>query len=331
MDKKYNVLIVGATGLVGQELLSLLETTSIPIASLTCCASFRSKGKTVKFHEETLPIVELDPKLFMHCDIAFFCAGGTVSQEFIPIARKHTLCIDLSSAFRLDPDVPLVIPEINKEALLHHQGVIASPNCTATLLLMAIYPLYKEFGVRRIVTSTYQAASGGGITLIRKLLNDTESALQGHKQSSESYGFNLFLHNSPLSEEKFSAEEIKLKEESKKILSDPSLSISATCVRVPVLRAHSLSVNVECAKDLHLESVYTAMRNMPGLQIQEDLDAALFPTPFMASFQKETFVGRIRLDPTRKNCVDMWVVGDQLLKGAAYNGLQIAEQVIALL
>lgn len=224
-------------------------------------------------------------------------------------------------------DVPLVIPEINGSSLLEHKGIIASPNCTTTLLLMALYPIYRLFGIKRVITSTYQAASGGGVTLIRKLLNETERALQGHKQSHESYGFNLFLHDSPLCADKYSAEEVKIREETKKILNDPAIPISATCVRVPIIRAHSLSINVECAKDISLAKIYKALHNMPGLKILEDFDTRTFPTPFSASFQKETHVGRIRLDSTRKNCVEMWVVGDQLLKGAAYNALQIAEHL----
>jgi aspartate-semialdehyde dehydrogenase len=328
MNKKFSIALIGATGLVGRELLTLLQNSSLPIKSISLFASQKSQGKFLDYREEKLPIHVLSENSFDDIDLAFFCAGSEVSKQFIPHALKnHTLVIDNSSLFRMDEKVPLVIPEINPHSLKNHQGIIASPNCTTTLMLMALAPLHKEFMIKRIVASTYQSASGGGVKLMQKLLDDTKNYLENPALESLSYGFNLYLHNSSMKESRYCEEELKMVRETKKILEDPSIQLTATCVRVPIFRAHSLSINVEFMKDFSLEKVYDLLKKQEGLTILEDYLKQQFPTPHDASFKQTTFVGRIREDISQKNTLDLWIVGDQLLKGAALNALQIAEKL----
>lgn len=326
--QKYNVALVGATGLVGRELLKLLE--DFPINNLKCFASDKSKGKELDFKKSKIVVDVVDEKSFDNIDIAFFAAGSKFSKLFLPFAKKSSLVIDLSSAFRMQEEVPLVIPEINPHTINKKTRLISSPNCTTTIMLMALFPLHRTFKIKRIVASTYQAASGGGIKLMNKLEKDTFDILVDKKELKYPYGFNLYLHDSPLKENRYCEEEIKMVLETQKILEDKNIKVSATCVRVPILRAHSISMNVEFEKDISLDKAYNLLKKSPNLIIFEDFEKNRFATPFDATQKKETFVSRLRLDPTQKNTLELWAVGDQLLKGAALNGYQIAKYFISL-
>lgn len=328
-ENKYNLALVGATGVVGRELLKLLE--DFPIKTLKCFASEKSKGKKLDFKKSKLSVDVVDENSFKNIDIAFFCAGSKFSKMFLPLAKKsNCLVIDLSSAFRMEKDIPLVIPEINPHTINKNTKVIASPNCTTTIMLMALFPLHKKYKIKRIVASTYQAASGGGIKLMNKLEKETFDILVDKKELPYPYGFNLYLHDSPLKENRYCEEEIKMNLETQKILEDENIKVTATCVRVPILRAHSISMNVEFEKDLSLENAYSLLRNSSNVIIFEDFEKNRFATPFDATKKNETFVSRLRLDPTQKNTLELWAVGDQLLKGAALNGYQIANYYISL-
>ena len=325
--KKYNVSIVGATGLVGRELIKLLE--DFPVNNLKLFASKKSEGKKLKFKNREIEIQTLKEDSFENTDISFLCAGAKISKKYRSFFRKCEFVIDLSSAFRMEKDVPLIIPEINPHHIQRHKGIIASPNCTTTIMLMALYPLHKEFKIKRIVASTYQAASGGGIKLIEKLEKDTYDLLIEKKSNSNSYSFNLFLHESPLNNDRYSEEEAKMANETKKILEDDNIKVTATCVRVPVLRAHSISLNVEfLKKDITLKKAYELLKNSPNVKILDNFSDNKFATPFDATKKIQTYVSRIRLDLTQKNTLELWTVGDQLLKGAALNAYQIAKKIM---
>ncbi len=325
MGKK--IAIIGATGLVGQELIKLLNKRKFPLENLELFASEKSRGLNLKFKDKDIEVDTIGATSFEDIDIAFFAAGKAISQRYIPQAVKsNTICIDLSSAYRMDKEVPLVIPEINPHHLLNHKNIIASPNCTTSIMLIPLYPLHQEFKIKRIVASTYQAASGGGRKLIEKLLNDTKNFLS-NKSSDYSYGFNLYLHDSPLNEDHYSEEEVKMQNETHKILEDPTIRISSTCVRVPVLRAHSISLNVEFRNNFSFEKAYSLLKKTKGLSLFENFSDNRFPTPFDATEQNNVYCGRIRLDTSQKNTLELWVVGDQLLKGAALNAVQIAEDL----
>jgi aspartate-semialdehyde dehydrogenase len=315
-QKKKTVAVIGATGAVGQEVVRLLIARRFPFAQLHLFASPRSVGKEVLGY----PVEPL--KSLADVDLAFFCAGSAISKEWIP--KASCLCVDSSSAFRAQ--VPLVIPEINAHAI---QGrVIASPNCAATVLLMPLFTLHRLFGVKRIVTSTYQAASGAGAHLLHELQEETRAHLEKRPYAHTlpfPYAFNLFPHNSPLHADGYVEEERKMRTETRKILEDETIQVSATCVRVPILRAHSVAANVEFKRPFTLEAIYRALGNVPGLRLFEDREKNRFPTPFDVTGKEEVFCGRFRIDPSQPNTLEFWAVGDQLLKGAALNAVQIAE------
>lgn len=321
------IYLIGATGAVGQEILSLLETRNFPVERIRCFASSKSAGKTVSFRGQSIPLETLVD--FKGADLAFFCAGSAISKEWIPIARKAgCLVVDSSSAFR--GEVPLVIPEINPHAMKNHQGVIASPNCAATILLMPLFPLHRLFKAKRIVVSTYQAASGAGAFLLRQLKEETKAYLEERSYPlllPFPYAFNLYPHNSSLRDNGYVEEELKIAQETRKILEDDQIGVSATCVRVPVLRAHSVSANVEFHSPFTLEAVYQALSNVPGLKLFEERSQNRFPTPFDATGKNDVYCGRFRIDPSQPNTLEFWSVGDQLLKGAALNAVQIAEKL----
>ncbi len=315
-QKKETVAVIGATGAVGQEIVRLLIERQFPYRTLRLFASPKSVGKMV----QNIPIEPL--QTLDGIDLAFFCAGSPISKEWIPQAR--CLCIDSSSAFRAT--APLIIPEINAHAL---QGrVIASPNCAATILLMPLFPLHRLFGVKRVVVSTYQAASGAGAQLLRELQQETLAHLQNQPYRHTlpfPYAFNLYPHNSPLHSDGYVEEERKMLHETRKILEDPNIQLSATCIRVPVLRAHSLAANVEFKRPFTLDAIYAALEKVPGLTLFEDRAENRFPTPADATGKNDVFCGRFRIDPSQPNTLEFWAVGDQLLKGAALNAVQIAE------
>lgn len=315
--KKKTVAVIGATGAVGQEVVRLLIERDFP-ASIRCFASVKSVGKKV----HSLPVEEL-----VHLDgidLAFFCAGSTVSKEWIP--RAKCICIDSSSAFRAS--APLIIPEINAHSI--KGNLITSPNCAVTILLMPLFSLHRLFGIKRIVASTYQAASGAGANLLHELQEETRAHLENRAYPHQlpfPYAFNLYPHNSPLQANGYVEEELKLVHETRKILEDDQIQVSATCIRVPVLRAHSVAANVEFRKPFSLQEVYRVLKNVPGLKIFEDREKNRFATPLDATGKNEVFCGRFRIDVSQPNTLEFWAVGDQLLKGAALNAVQIAENL----
>ena len=323
----YNIAIIGATGLVGVEIIKLLEKSKVPIKKLFLFASNKSLNKEVLFKNKKLIIKSLNLDLLKNIDFVFFAAGSKISKELIPkIDKKKTYIIDLSSYFRLKEDVPLIIPEINGHLLNKNTKVVASPNCTTTIMLMALHDLHKKYKIKRIISSTYQAASGGGKKLIAKLLRDTKKTLSS--SATTSYGLNLFLHESPLNSDLYSEEEEKMIKETKKILNSKDIKLSATCVRVPVIRAHSMSLNVEFESNFELNDIHSTLKQAKGVEV---LEGTTFASPNDASFKEKVFISRVRKDISLKNAVDMWVVADQLLKGAALNAIQILEYLIFLI
>jgi aspartate-semialdehyde dehydrogenase len=330
-----SVAIVGATGAVGQEFLRLFEERQFPVRSMKLLASARSIGKTSDFRGQTVTIEEALPTSFEGVDVAFFSAGASRSKLLAPYAiAAGALVIDNSSAFRTDPDVPLVIPEINADAISPVNRLIAVPNCSAIILLMAVHPLRNLGKIERLIVSTYQSASGGGAGMMRLLEDETRSVILGtdlpETPLSVRYAFNLFSHNTPINDSGYNEEEAKVIFESRKILSMPELKVNVTCVRVPVLRAHTESVTVEfeCGAP-SVERVREILGSAPGIKVIDDRAANRFPTPLDASGQGDVLVGRIRQDLSNPNGICMLVSGDQLLKGAALNALQIAETVLA--
>ncbi len=325
--------IVGATGAVGQELLAVLEKRPFPLARLRCFASPRSEGKTLVFRGESIPVEVIDEKSFQNIDIAIFSAGHKIAHKYAPLAvHSGAIVIDNSSAFRMEENVPLVIPEINSHAMKNHQGIIASPNCSATIMLIALAPLHRCFGIKRVVAATYQAASGAGAAAMEELKTETRAMLDQSPFERQvmpfPYAFNLFTHNSPLRGNGYVDEELKMLYETRKVLEDNSIWINATCVRVPVLRAHSEALNVTFHRPATQEAIIETLRNAPGLTFLEDRSLNRFPMPSDATGQNSVFWGRVRKDLSFPNTFDLWVVGDQLLKGAALNAIQIAEQLI---
>ena len=320
MIKKYNVAIVGATGAVGQILLELLYKRAFPLGNLRLFASSQSAGKELRGHR----VEALDDKAFDGIDIAFFGAGSEVSKKYAKIAvQKGAIVIDKSSAFRMDPDVPLIIPEVNGEKIKNHRGIIATPNCTATIMLMAISPLHKKNGIRRIIASTYQAASGAGSLAMEELWEESRARIQGvhytRKVFEKPYAFNVFTHNSRVHENGYVDEEMKVLEEVRKILGDFSIGLSATCVRVPTLRSHAESLNIEFVRPFSTKEAEAILKRAPGLIHFKGA------TPLDAEGKEEVLFDRLRQDLSHPNALQLWVVGDQLMKGAALNAIQIAE------
>ncbi len=334
MSSGYHVAIAGATGAVGTEFLRVLEKHRFPIASLRLLASERSEGKKLSFCGETLTVQKLSDDSFDGVQIAFFSAGASRSRQFAPAAvRAGAVVIDNSSAFRMDPQVPLVVPEINLEDARQHQGIIANPNCSTIIMLMAVAPLHRLSPAKRIVVSTYQSASGAGAQAMQELLEQTAAVLEGKPVTPRvlphQIAFNLFSHNSAINEWGYNEEEWKMIHESRKILHEPELAITATCVRVPVLRAHSESINIEFAgRRPSVDEAREALQKFPGVKLVDDRERNHFPMPIEASEREEVLVGRIREDFSNPMALDLFVSGDQLLKGAALNAVQIAEGMI---
>ena len=332
MSNGHRVAIVGATGAVGQELLTVLEERKFPIAELKLLASARSEGKKITFCGEELTVTEAKPSSFKNVDIAFF-AGGPVSKELVPEAVKEgAVAIDNSSAFRLDPDVPLVVPEVNPDDVEKHRGIIANPNCSTTIFVVPLKPLHDAARVKRAVVTTMQAVSGAGKEAIDELLLQTKQVMAGEdvqqpKIFQHQIAFNLIPHIDVFGDNNYSREEMKLLNETRKILHDPEIQITATTVRVPVLRSHSESVNIETEKELTAEEARNILNNAPGVVVQDEPKNMEYPMPLFTSYRDEVFVGRIRKDYSQKNALNLWVVSDQLRKGAATNAVQIAELI----
>ena len=334
MPQKYRVAILGATGAVGTELLELLDHRNFPVAELKLLASPRSAGQTIQFRGEPITVEALSDSAFESVDIVLASAGGSVSKQWIPKAvEAGAVVIDNSSAFRMDPDVPLVVPEVNPEAAAAHQGVIANPNCTTILMTLAVWPLHQLQPLKRIVASTYQSASGAGARAMEEVKRQAQQILNGEEPVTEAFpyplAFNLFPHNSPLNEQGYCQEEMKMVNETRKIFGTPDLRVTATCVRVPVLRAHSEAINLEFEAPFSVTQAKELLSEAPGVKVVEDWSANYFPMPLEASGQDDVLVGRIRQDISNPNALDLWLCGDQIRKGAALNAVQIAELLIA--
>ena len=332
-DRPLTVAVLGSSGAVGQELLALLEERSFPIKEIRLLASARSAGKHQYWKGRKLTIEEVTKDKFKNVDLVFASAGGSVSKAWRESINFHgALIIDNSSAFRMDPAVPLVVPEVNPEAVDLHKGVIANPNCTTILLALVLGPLAKKLPIRRVVVSTYQSASGAGASAMEELKNLSEEALKGNRPKSQilpySLAFNLFLHNSPIQTDKYCEEEMKMVNESRKILGLPNLRFTATCVRVPVLRAHSEAVNIEFEESFEVEEVTEIISEAPGVELIQDFDKNRFPMPTDVTGKDSVAVGRIRKDISNENALELWLCGDQIRKGAALNAIQIAELLL---
>jgi aspartate-semialdehyde dehydrogenase len=328
------VAVLGATGAVGQELLQLLAERRFPVAELIPLASPRSAGQEVDWQGERLRVRPVDPAAFEAVDLVLASAGGSVSRFWAPQATAAgAVVIDNSSAFRLDPDVPLVVPEVNPAAALRHRGIIANPNCTTILLTVALAPLAARRPIRRVVVSTYQSASGAGARAMEELRQLSRVVLDGGQPASSvlphSLAFNLFLHNSPLQPNGYCEEELKMLNETRKIMELPELRLSATCVRVPVLRAHSEAVNIEFEEPFPVEEARQLLAAAPGVELLEDFAANRFPMPIDVTGRDAVAVGRIRQDLSEPRALELWLCGDQIRKGAALNAIQIAELLIA--
>lgn len=335
MQKKsqYHVAIVGATGAVGEDLLKVLEKRNFPVGELTLLASARSVGKTLKFKGKDYPVKELTHDSFKGVDIALFSAGGSRSKEFAPSAVKAgAVVVDNSSEFRMDPKVPLVIPEVNPEAAFQHEGIIANPNCTTIIMGVAVYPIHKINPIRRIVVSSYQAVSGAGAMALEELKNQQKDLVAGRAPKAEIFKHvicnNVFSHDSDVLDNGYNKEEMKMVHETRKIFGDDTIMVSPTCIRVPIYRAHSESLSLELAHPVNMAQIMSVLEKAPGVRIVDDRTKNHFPMPLEVSGQDDVFVGRLRPDVDLPNVLNLFACGDQLLKGAALNAIQIAELLI---
>ena len=328
------VAIVGGTGAVGQELLKLLAERNFSLSSLRVFASSRSAGRTIDFRGASLTIEELPSNGDLRSDVVFSSAGGSLSREHAWnwVANGATV-IDNTSAWRMDERVPLVVPEVNPEAALGHDGLIANPNCSTIIALMALAPLHRAFGLKRAVIATYQAVSGAGAAGIDELREQSQAVLTGEEPVRSKFqhqiAFNVFSHDSDVGDDGYNAEERKLTEESRKILDAPGLAISATCVRVPVFRAHSEAINAEFERPVSLAAARAALLAAPGLELVDDREQNIFPMPLTVAGRDVTLVGRLREDVSLPGAIAMFVAGDQIRKGAALNAVQIAELLVS--
>lgn len=337
--KKYNVAILGATGAVGQEFLNLIEERNFPFAELKMLASKRSAGKKIQFMGKEYTVEEATEDSFKGVDIALF-AGGAASKTFAPAAVKAgAVVIDNSSAFRMDPEVPLVVPEVNPEAIANHKGIIANPNCSTIIMVMALKPLYNVSKIKRVVVSTYQAVSGGGKEAMAELEEQVKSINEGRPVVANilpgaslakhyQIAFNLIPQIDVFKDNLYTKEEMKMIDETKKIMSDDSMRITATTIRVPVYRSHAESVNVEFEDEISVEKAREVLAAFPGVTLTDNPDEQIYPMPLETSGKNDVEVGRIRKDYSIDNALNFWVCGDQIRKGAALNALQIAEYMI---
>ena len=333
MSDGINVAILGATGAVGQELLALLESRQFPVNNLKLLASPRSAGSKIKFRERDLTVEAVDDNSFQNIDLVLASAGGSTSTEYAPKAvAAGAVVIDNSSAFRMAEDVPLVVPEINPEAAAQHQGIIANPNCTTILMGVAIYPLHKIQPIKRVVVATYQSASGAGARAMAEVETQAQAILKGETPQPEilpyPLAFNLFPHNSPLGDNHYCQEEMKMVNETRKIFNEPNLRVTATCIRVPVLRAHSEAINLEFEQPFDVAEAKKIINAAPGVTVVEDWQKNYFPMPIDATGKDDVLVGRIRQDISHDCGLELWLCGDQIRKGAALNAIQIAELLL---
>ncbi|WP_110250610.1 aspartate-semialdehyde dehydrogenase [Streptohalobacillus salinus] len=339
-NKKYNVAVMGATGAVGQKMLETLEKKDFPIESLKLLSSSRSAGTTLKFKDEIYTVEEATPESFENVDIALFSAGGGVSKLFAPEAVKRgAVVVDNTSAFRMDEHVPLVVPEVNESDMADHQGIIANPNCSTIQMVAALKPLKDQFGLNRVIVSTYQAVSGAGTEAIDELKSQAQSFLDGEEMHAEllpvkdeakhyPIAFNALPQIDVFTENGYTFEEMKMINETKKILHDDQVAVAATCVRLPIFTSHAESVYVELDQDVSVDQIKALLAESPGVTVKDNLDTQDYPTPLDAAGLPDVFVGRIRKDLDNEKGYHMWIVSDNLLKGAAWNSVQIAESLV---
>lgn len=333
MANELSVAILGATGAVGTELMALLAERNFPLRQLKLLASPRSAGKCLEFRGEPLMVEPLESGAFAGVDLVLASAGGSVSKTWLPEAvAAGAVAIDNSSAFRMDPHVPLVVPEVNPEAARQHNGIIANPNCTTILMSVAIWPLHQVQPIQRVVVATYQSASGAGARAMAEVEQQARAMLAGDAPPTDIFpyplAFNLFPHNSPLNEQGYCQEEMKMVNETRKIFGNPDLRLTATCIRVPVLRAHSEAVNLEFAQPFEPAQAKALIQQAPGVTVVENWEDNYFPMPLEASGKDDVLVGRIRQDISHPAGLDLWLSGDQIRKGAALNAVQIAELLV---
>lgn len=339
----YHVAVVGATGAVGQQMIQTLEKRNVPIATLTLLSSSRSAGKVITFNGKEITVQEAKPESFEGVDIALFSAGGGISKELAPEAVKRgAIVVDNTSAFRMDENVPLVVPEVNESDLLNHNGIIANPNCSTIQMVVALEPVRQNFGLKKIIVSTYQAVSGSGAAAVEELNEQTMSILQGEEfepkilpvKSEEKHfqiAFNAIPQIDKFVDNGYTYEEMKMINETKKIMNLPDLPVAATCVRIPVATGHSESLYFETEKDnIQASDIKALLENAPGVVLQDDPSQQIYPMPANCVGSNDVYVGRIRKDLDEEKGFHMWVVSDNLLKGAAWNSVQIAESLIKL-
>ncbi|HLX11291.1 MAG TPA: aspartate-semialdehyde dehydrogenase [Bacteroidota bacterium] len=324
--KEFTVAVVGATGLVGRKMIQVLEERNFPVGNLRLLASARSAGRKIPFRGSEISVEELRSDSFAGVDIALFSAGASVSKEFGPIgAKAGTLVIDNSSAFRMDADIPLVVPEVNPEKIFEHHGIIANPNCSTIQMVVALKPLHDRWKITRVVVSTYQSVTGAGKKGVDQLNGEIEKRTNVEKKFAHPIAYNALPHIDIFFENGYTREEIKMVNETKKIMGDDSIRVTATCVRIPAVGGHSESVNIEFAKPFELSEVRKVLQSAAGICVQDDVSQNIYPMPIWAHDKDEVFVGRIRRDETIPNGLNLWVVSDNLRKGAATNAVQIAE------
>jgi len=333
LSQGYSVAVVGATGAVGEEMLKILAQRDFPVKNLKAFASERSEGKLVNFKEENVKVENLTSASLKNIDIALFSAGASISKEFSPrFAREGAVVIDNSSAFRMEEDVPLVVPEVNPQAVEKHRGIIANPNCSTIQLVVAINPIHQRAKIKRIIVSTFQSVSGTGREAIIELRKQTEDYLNGKPLKKEVYPhritFNLLPHIGDFLPSGYTEEEMKLVNETRKIMEDPAINVTATCVRVPVFISHSEAVTLETETHLSAGEVREILSCAPGVVVQDEPENNVYPLPAGAAGRDEVFVGRIREDESTSNSINLWIVSDNLRKGAALNTIQIAELLI---
>ena len=333
--KACHVAVVGATGAVGNEMVKILEERKFPVSHITLLASERSIGKKLEFNGKLLPIQVLTEESFSGVDIGLFSAGGSISQRFAPIAAASgCVVIDNTSAFRMEPDVPLVVPEVNPEAIsmFRNRGIIANPNCSTIQMVLVLKPIHDAVKIKRVVVSTYQAVSGTGKKAIEELIEQTRDLLSSREPKVSVYphriAFNCLPHIDVFLDNGYTKEEMKMVNETKKILDDQKIAVTATTVRVPVLYGHSESVNIQTEGKLTAEQVRGILSQAPGVKVVDDPQMNIYPLPIDAAGKDDTFVGRIREDESIKNGINMWVVSDNIRKGAALNAVQIAEILV---
>lgn len=331
----YNIAIVGATGAVGTEMLKVLAEQKFPIATLKLLASGKSAGQKLKFNNQELTVEELKENSFENIDIALFSAGGSVSEHFAPLAAKAgAVVVDNTSCFRMDPDVPLVVPEVNPNAIAAYKkkGIIANPNCSTIQMVVALKPIHDVAKIKRIVVSTYQSTSGAGAKAMQEMRDQTEAVLQGRPVSKQKFvhqiAFNCLPHIDVFLDNGYTKEEIKMVNETRKIFEDENIQISPTCVRVPVFKGHSESVNVETEKPISVQQVRELMAKSPGVTLVDNPEQKEYPMAIHCEGKDDVFVGRIRKDDSIANGINMWIVSDNIRKGAATNAVQIAKILI---